>query len=125
MYEAVLTKSAFLAHTLGAAPQTASAPPQQAGAAIHVINLRLVPDESSAAHVAASLVALPRMNFQRRSTFAHVKVELTLAALAKSASLAHIVALVPAASATTRRRIFGMAGVERIYSVPRGTVKEN
>ena len=35
--EAVLTKSALLAHTLGAAPQAESAPPQQAGATAHAI----------------------------------------------------------------------------------------
>ena len=117
--EAVLLKSALLAHTLGAAPQTESAPPQQSRAAAHANTLILAPDEETAAHVAASLAALPRQYFQVRSTFAQVKVELpmvVLAALSKSASLAHVVPVtwVPAASATTRRRILGM-GVERAF----------
>ena len=111
--EAVLLKSVLLAHTLGAAPQTESAPPQQSRAAAHANELMLVPDEETAAHVAASLAALPRQYFQVRSTFAHVKVVLpmvVLAALSKSAPLAQMVpvAWVPAASATTRRRILGI-----------------
>jgi len=35
--EAVLMKSALLAHILGATPQAEAAPPQQAGAANHMI----------------------------------------------------------------------------------------
>jgi len=123
--EAVLTKSALLAHTLGAAPQAESAPPQQAGATAHAIFwIVVVEPEETAAHFCASLAAsiasavLPPETLQSWPTLLHVKVEspvVALAALLKSASLAHIVALVPAASATTRRRILGMAGDERSW----------
>ena len=73
--EAVLLKSALLAHTLGAAPQTeASALPQQADAAAHAIVwiVTVEPGRKAASHAAASLAAFPREDIHMRSTFAHV-----------------------------------------------------
>ena len=73
--EAVLMKSALLAHILVAAPQTEAAPPQQAGAANHAIDLTAgasASDEEAASHAAASLAAFPRKDIHMRSTFAHV-----------------------------------------------------